>query len=481
MRKCIIIPIKHSSSRVPGKNYRDFNGEPLMKIVLSTIVQSKSLDTIVIDTNSDTVKEILKEYHDERIIVYDRPEHLWDGNTPTNVLLENVIQDLDLDHEIILQTHVTNPLLTLETVGQCIAQFVEKEKDGYDSLFTVKQLQTRLYTMENEKVNALNHNPNELLPTQDLEPLYEENSCLYIFKREVLFEKHHRIGYKPFMFVMDDIESSDIDTETDFILAETLHKELVLNKVSKDRVVLVTGASRGIGLEICKKFHKQKWTVVGIARSNDFQHPSIDTYISKDLTCANSAKEIMDIVQEKYGKLDCIVNNAALQICKPVWEMEDDEWSKTFDCNVKNVYLFVKHGLSMLKESKGNIITIGSVHSVVTSNEIAAYATTKAALAGLTRNLAIELGQFGIRVNCICPGAVDTPMLRDGLKRGHAGNGTSDELVESLGKSHLLGKVGQPDEIANFVLFVADDNNGRFINGANLLIDGGACVKLSTE
>ena len=102
MRKCIIIPIKHSSSRVPGKNYRDFNGEPLMKIVLSTIVQSKSLDTIVIDTNSDTVKSILKDYNDERIIVYDRPEHLWDGNTPTNVLLENVIQDLNLDHEIIL-------------------------------------------------------------------------------------------------------------------------------------------------------------------------------------------------------------------------------------------------------------------------------------------------------------------------------------------------------------------------------------------
>ena len=280
---------------------------------------------------------------------------------------------------------------------------------------------------------------------------------------------------------MDDIESSDIDTETDFILTETLHKELVLNKGSKNRVVLVTGASRGIGLEICKKFHKQNWFVVGIAQNPDFSHPSIDTYISKDLTFPNSAKEIMDIIREKYGSLDCIINNAALQICKPIWEMEDAEWSKTFDCNVKNVYLFVKHGLSMLKESKGNIITIGSVHSVVTSNEISAYASSKAALSGLTRNLAIELGQFGIRVNCICPGAVDTVMLRDGLKRGHVGSGNSNTLVERLGKSHLLGKVGEPEEIANFVLFVADDNNGRFINGANLLIDGGACVKLSTE
>jgi len=166
---------------------------------------------------------------------------------------------------------------------------------------------------------------------------------------------------------------------------------------------------------------------------------------------------------------------------KPIWEMEPDEWTKIFDCNVKNVYLFVKYGLPLLKETQGNIINIGSVHSVVTSNEIAAYATTKAALTGLTRNLAIELASFNIRVNCICPGAVDTNMLRDGLLRGHAGNGTSNELVKHLGESHLLGQVGQPEEIANFVAFVANDENGRFINGANLLIDGGACIKLSTE
>jgi NAD(P)-dependent dehydrogenase (short-subunit alcohol dehydrogenase family)/CMP-N-acetylneuraminic acid synthetase len=481
MKSCIIIPIKHNSTRVPGKNYRDFNGLPLMKIILNTILETKLIDTIVIDTNSDLVKEILSNYQDDRIIIYDRPEHLWPGDTPTNVLLENVIQDLNLNHEIILQTHVTNPLLKVSTIENCINLFLEKEKEGYDSLFTVKQLQTRLYTLENDVVNALNHNPNELIPTQDLEPLYEENSCLYIFKREILFKKHHRIGYKPYMYVMNDIESSDIDTETDFILAETLHKELVLNENNQKRVVLVTGASRGIGLEICKKFHKNKWIVIGVARSPDFSDASITTYISKDLTNVNAAKEIIKEIEEKHGRLDCIVNNAALQICKPVWEMDENDWSKTFDCNVKNIYLFVKYGLSMLKETQGNIINIGSVHSVCTSNEIAAYATTKAAITGLTRNLAIELSPFKIRVNCICPGAVDTPMLRDGLLRGHAGSGTSDELVDSLAKSHLLGKVGQPYEIANFVEFVANDENGKFINGANLLIDGGACIKLSTE
>jgi len=320
MKICILLPIKHSSTRVPGKNYRSFNGEPLMKIVLNTILKSKMIDTVVIDTNSHLVKTIVaSNYNDDRIIVYDRPEHLWPGETPTNILLENVISALDLTHDLIMQTHVTNPLLTVETLDACIQTFIEKEKEGYDSLFTVKQLQTRLYTLDNNTVNALNHNPNELIPTQDLKPLYEENSCVYVFKRSILFERHHRIGYKPYMYVMNDIESSDIDTETDFILAETLHKQLVLNAnhstpTDDKKVILVTGASRGIGLEICKKFHEMGWIVVGVARSEGITHTCIDTYISKDLCDPNSAQEIITEITHQYNRLDCIVNNAALQI-----------------------------------------------------------------------------------------------------------------------------------------------------------------------
>ena len=515
MRVCAIVPIKQLSTRVPGKNYRDFNGEPLMKIIINTLLQSNLITTLVVDTNSKLVKEILTtNYTDDRIIIYDRREHLWAGDTPTNVLLENVIYDLDLTHDIFIQTHVTNPLLSVKTLDSCIHEFIEKERFGYDSLFTVKKIQTRLYTLENDiDVVALNHNPDELIPTQDLKPLYEENSCVYIFKRDILVKRHHRIGYKPYMYLMDDIESSDIDTETDFTLTETLHKQLVLDpcnlqtsdvsttnnqidtskkdtfQITKgidcsekhERVVLVTGASQGIGLEICKKFKSCNWIVVGVALSDTFSHSSIDTYICKDLCNEYAAHNIINEISEKYGKLNCIVNNAAMQICKPFWEMESDEWSQTFDCNVKNIFLLAKYGLSLLKESRGNIVNIGSVHSVATSDKITAYASSKAALTGLTRNLAIEMGRFGIRVNCICPGAVDTEMLRDGLSRGHNGLGTSSELIKILGKRHLLGVVGQPDEIANLVEFVANDDNGRFINGANFIIDGGASIKLSTE
>ena len=128
MKVCVILPIKHTSTRVPGKNYRNFNGEPLMKIVINTILSSKLITTLIIDTNSELVKEILtSNYTDNRIQVYNRPKHLWTGDTPTNVLLENVISALDLTHDMLIQTHVTNPLLTVNTIEACINDFIKKE------------------------------------------------------------------------------------------------------------------------------------------------------------------------------------------------------------------------------------------------------------------------------------------------------------------------------------------------------------------
>lgn len=247
------------------------------------------------------------------------------------------------------------------------------------------------------------------------------------------------------------------------------------------KVILVTGASRGIGLAICKIFKENNWIVIGLSRQKDFTSEYINDYISSDLSIKDEPEKIKNYILYKYNQLDCIVNNAACQICKPIWEMNVDEWDKMYNVNVRSIFLFAKHCKDLLAKSKGNIINISSVHSVVTSNEIAGYASTKAAISGLTKNLAIELGQFGIRVNSICPGAVDTEMLRAGLLRGHAGSGDSNSLVNNLGNSHLLGRVGKPEEIAKFVYFVGEKSNGEFINGANLLIDGGACIKLSTE
>lgn len=475
---CVIIPIKHISERVPEKNYRDFNGQPLFTIILKTILDSKLIDKIIIDTNSPIVKDIIKkEFSDTIIDIYDRPEHLHCGKTPVNILLENVISSLNLDFDYFIQTHATNPLLSTKTFDEAIETFLMKEKDGYDSLFSVKKWQTRLYSLNNNNVNAINHNPNELLPTQELEPLYEENSCIYIFKKNILFDRHHRIGYKPYIYIMNDIESTDIDTEDNFILAKSLY----LNQISykKNNILLVTGVNGDIGQAIAKEFKKYNWFVIGIDKDECLNTKYVDKFFCKDLTEIDAIKNILSEIKNEYNHLDCIVNNAALQICKPIWELSESEWDKTYNCNVKLSFLFVKHGLELLKiSSNPNIINIGSVHAINTSSNIAAYSSSKAALVGLTRNMAIELSKFNIRVNSISPGAVDTKMLRSGLLRGHVGNGDENKLINTLESKHLLGKIGNPDNIANLVYYVINNN---FLTGSNLIIDGGATIKLSTE
>lgn len=477
MKICCIVPIKHKSERVPGKNFRSFNGSPLFEIILKKLLSCSFINTIVVDTNSPIVVSILQEkYNDTNIQIYHRPEHLWSGDTPTNVLLENVITELQLDHDFFLQTHVTNPLLSVQTIQACVETFLKQKNSGFDSLMTVKVLHTRLYTKKDQTISALNHNPNELIPTQDLEPLYEENSCLYIFTKKILFERHHRVGHKPYLFCMSDIESVDIDYESDFIIAETLHRQL---EWKNEKVVLITGCNGGIGKELCRQFKKKGWIVVGTCNTEQL-NKNVDLFILQDLLETNASKNIIHTLQTKYNQLDCIVHNAAIQICKPVYEYNRQDWEKTFQCNVFIVQQLVQDGLDLLKNSRGNVINIGSVHASQTSENIGCYASSKAALVGLTRNLALDLGKYGIRVNSISPGAIDTPMLRDGLLRDSTENNV-DILMEKISNKHILGRVGQPIEIAKLVEFIANNENGSFLNGANLVMDGGVCSKLSTE
>ena len=475
MKICIIVPIKHNSERVPGKNFRDFNGKPLFHIILNTLLKSKYINHIYVDTNSPIVMESVQtDFKDTNISIYERPIELQPSDTPTNVLLENIITKMNLDYDYYLQTHATNPLLKVETIDECIETFMEKEKEGYDSLFTAKQHQTRLYTNQNNNVSALNHNPNELIPTQNLEPLYEENSCLYIFKKDVLFERHHRIGNKPYIHIMNDIESSDIDVESDFVLAEQLHK---LNGLNITNNVLITGVNGDIGQAIAKQFKKYNWFVIGIDIVENTNIQYIDKLIQCDISNPEKVEQLMNTLQ--INKLDCIVNNAAIQICKPLWELNVDDWDNTMNCNLRPTFLFAKYGLNLLKKSNNpNIINIGSVHSQVTSNNISAYACSKSALVGLTKNMALELASFNIRVNSISPGAIDTKMLRSGLTRGHVGNGNETNKIAQLANKHILGNIGTPQNVSEFVYYIISNN---FMTGSNYIMDGGASIKLSTE
>lgn len=221
MKITAILPIKHTSTRVPGKNFRLMNDNPLFYYIIKTLLDSKHIENIVIDTNSPIIfEEVPKLFSNymNKIILYERPEHLCPGDTPTNELLLNVINDLNLDSDYYLQTHVTNPLLKTETIDKAIMEFIKNEND-YDCLFSVKTHYTRFYDKDG---NDMNHNRFKLIPTQDLDPIYEENSCIYVFTKEILTKYKARIGEKALLFPMSDFESQDIDWEEDFVLTEML-------------------------------------------------------------------------------------------------------------------------------------------------------------------------------------------------------------------------------------------------------------------
>jgi CMP-N-acetylneuraminic acid synthetase len=217
-----IVPMRHSSERVKGKNYRSFNGKPLFHYITETLLHCPSITQVVIDTDSPTIMDYAKA-NLPKVIVLERPVHLRDGNIPMNDVLLNIVGQIESD--FYLQTHSTNPLLSAETVQEAIDFFL-KNYPIYDSLFSVTRLQTRLW---DGLARAVNHNPNILLRTQDLPPIYEENSCLYIFTKQILKERHNRIGNRPYLFEIDRKEAIDIDEEIDFLIAELAHKILKQN------------------------------------------------------------------------------------------------------------------------------------------------------------------------------------------------------------------------------------------------------------
>jgi CMP-N-acetylneuraminic acid synthetase len=218
-RLVALVPMRHHSERVPQKNFRDFDDRPLFHYILDTLRECSHIDEIVVDTDSPVIKEgLVEHYPDVRII--DRPEHLRDGTTPMNDVLLHDVEAVDAD--FYLQTHSTNPLLQPETVAEAIQTFLNRYPE-YDSLFSVTKVQTRLW---DELARAVNHNPSILLRTQDLPPLYEENSCLYLFSEATLVERHNRIGHRPYLFEIDRREAVDIDEEIDFRIAELMHQEL---------------------------------------------------------------------------------------------------------------------------------------------------------------------------------------------------------------------------------------------------------------
>jgi CMP-N-acetylneuraminic acid synthetase len=207
--------MRHHSQRVPGKNYRTLAGKPLFHHIIETLLAVPEVAEILVDTDSDPVLDGLRE-HFPQVKVINRPNHLRADNVPMNDIL---IHDTAQAHaDFYLQTHSTNPLLKSETISRAIRSLLTNYPSN-DSLFSVTRLQTRLYFQDGR---AINHDPTVLIQTQDLPPVYDENSCLYIFTRENLLKRRHRIGEKPIMFEIDADEAWDIDEELDFAITDFL-------------------------------------------------------------------------------------------------------------------------------------------------------------------------------------------------------------------------------------------------------------------
>jgi len=223
MKLVALVPMRHHSQRVPGKNYRELAGKPLYQHIIETLLAVPAVDEIVVDTDSEPVMNGLRRDFPQ-VKIIDRLVHLRADDMPMNEILIHDTEQFPAD--FYLQTHSTNPLLKAETISDAIQAF-NNNYPKLDSLFSVTRWQSRFYDKDG---NAVNHNPRELIQTQDLPPMYEENSCIYIFNRANLIAKRHRISDNPLMFEIPRLEAVDIDEEADFQIANILMRMRMENK-----------------------------------------------------------------------------------------------------------------------------------------------------------------------------------------------------------------------------------------------------------
>lgn len=249
------------------------------------------------------------------------------------------------------------------------------------------------------------------------------------------------------------------------------------------RIVLITGSAGGIGRATVRLFADQGWTVIGVDFA-DFGDgfPADGLFIKADISLPSQFAVLYDEVKQFTGSLHAVVNNAAIQVSKPLVETTVEEWDKVIATNLRPVFIGARYAHPLLCTAGGGaIVNVSSVHAIQTSANIGAYAASKGGILALTRAMAIEFAPNNIRVNAVLPGAVDTPMLRGGMNRGIQGAGSMQDRLDNLARKTVNGRIGTPEEIAHAIYFLADDTQSSFMTGQALVVDGGATARLSTE
>ena len=227
MTTVALMPMKAHSERVKGKNFRELLGRPLFGWMMETLLAVPAIDRVVINTDA---RELLARHglvDHPRVLVRDRRSEICGDLVSMNRVLEDDIVSVPAD--IYLMTHTTNPLISADTVVRALDVYQAGVRErGMDSLFSVNRVQSRFYRSDG---SAVNHDPANLVRTQDLEPWFEENSCLYVFSRDSFATTQARIGRRPILFETPRLESLDIDTQDDWNLVESvarLHRQEVL-------------------------------------------------------------------------------------------------------------------------------------------------------------------------------------------------------------------------------------------------------------
>lgn len=221
-----LLPMKANSERVIGKNFRDFNGKPLFRWILDTLLAVEQIDQIIINTDARAILASNGLVDTDRIFIRDRKPEICGDFVSMNLVLADDVAHVPAD--VYVMTHTTNPLLSVESVRGAIALYAAAQADGSgDSVFTVNKFQTRFYRADG---SAINHDPDKLIRTQDLKPWYEENSNLYVFSADSFAGTKARIGRRPKMYEMGRTESVDIDDQESWYMAEAMSRYLQSNK-----------------------------------------------------------------------------------------------------------------------------------------------------------------------------------------------------------------------------------------------------------
>jgi len=240
----------------------------------------------------------------------------------------------------------------------------------------------------------------------------------------------------------------------------------------EQKVVIVTGGASGIGEATATLFAEEGAKVViadfsdsGQQVSNALNERGLDTYFTKtDVTKEYEVIRMVNETIQKYGRLDILFANAGIAKDAPTHQLDFEVWQRTINVNLSGVFLCNKHAITQMLQQGGGgaIVNCGSVHSHVGNGSAPAYASAKGGVDLLTKSSAAAYSSHGIRVNTVCPGYIDTPLI----------GGLNEEVVNHLKRLHPIGRLGTPKEVAKAVLFLASDD-ASFITGTSLLVDGG--------